>query len=54
MTLLSQPESENTGGEKLELKLETDNLDRFKAEYCKFYHRNPRISQYTIGNPHKY
>ena len=34
---LSQPESENAGGERsLEIKLETDKFWGFKVEYCKF------------------
>ena len=40
--------------EKFKNSYKSDNLDGFKVEILQIYHRNPRISQYTKQNPHKY
>ena len=55
MTLLSQTESDKkTDGEEIELSYKMTIFGGFKVEILQIYHRNPRISQYTIGNPYKY
>ena len=57
MTLLSQtlnPTRKTDGGEVLEMSYKMTIFRGFKVEILQIYHRNPRISQYTIGNPHKY
>ena len=55
MTLLSQPGSDNgTDGGEVRNELKTDQFWGFKVEILQIYHRNPRISQYTMGNLHKY
>ena len=55
MKLLSQPESENgTDGGEVRNKLETGKFWGFKVKILQIYHWNPRISQYTKQNLHKY